>query len=57
MFASVSSRAVFNESALRLVDCNGSNGGPFKAFSMVDKSQCGTVCVHRVFRILVPRQN
>ncbi len=26
--ASASSRAFFNDSALRLVDCNGSNGGP-----------------------------
>ncbi len=40
---SASSRAVFNESALGLVDCNGSNGGPFRAFSTVGKSQGGTV--------------
>ncbi len=33
--ASANSRAVFNESDLRLVDCNGSNGGPFKALSTV----------------------
>ncbi len=41
--ASANSRVFLNESALRLVDCNGSNGGPFKALSMVGKSQGGTV--------------
>ncbi len=34
---------LFNESTLRLVDCNDSNGGPFRALSMVGKSQGGTV--------------
>ncbi len=38
-----SSRTVFNESALRLVDCNGSNRGTFRALSTVGKSQGGTV--------------
>ncbi len=36
--ASVSSRPFFNESSLRLMDCNGTNGGPFRAFSTVGKS-------------------
>ncbi len=40
---SASSRAVFNESVWRLEDCNGSNGGPFRALSTVGKSQGGTV--------------
>ncbi len=44
--ASANCRAVFNESTLRLEDCNGSNGGPFRALSMVDKSQGGTVRGH-----------
>ncbi len=41
--ASVNNRAVLNKRALRLVDCNGSNGGPFKALSTVGKSQGGAV--------------
>ncbi len=41
--ASANSRAVFNESTLRLEDCNGSNGGHFRALSTVGKSQGGTV--------------
>ncbi len=41
--ASASSRAVLNESDLMLAYCSGSNGGPFKALSMVGKSQGGTV--------------
>ncbi len=43
--ASANSRAVFNESTLRLEDCNGSNGGPFRPLgtSTVGKSQGGTV--------------
>ncbi len=40
--ACANSRAFFNESTLRLEDCNGSNGGPFRALSMVGKSQGGT---------------
>ncbi len=39
----VSHNAVFNKSTLRLEDCNGSNGGPFRALSMVGKPQVGTV--------------
>ncbi len=34
--ANANSRAVFNESILRLEDCNGSNWGPFRALRMVD---------------------
>ncbi len=41
--ASANSRAVFNESTLRLEDCNGSNGGPFRGLSTVGKSHGGTV--------------
>ncbi len=41
--ASANSRVVFNESTLRLEDCNGSNGGLFRALSTVGKSQAGTV--------------
>ncbi len=55
--ASASSRAVFNESAPRLVDCNDSNGGPFRALSTVGKSQGGTVWGHRGFVLLAPRKN
>ncbi len=33
--ANANSRAVFNESTLRLEDCNGSNGDPFRALSRV----------------------
>ncbi len=40
---SANSRVLLNESTLRLMDCNGSNGGPFKALSTVGKSQGGTV--------------
>ncbi len=54
---SASSRAVFNESALWLVDCNGSNGGPFRAFSTVGKSQGGTVRGCGGFSLLVSRKN
>ncbi len=43
LMESANCRADLNESALRLVDCNGSNWGPFKALSMVGKSQGGTV--------------
>ncbi len=55
--ASANSRAVFNESDLRLVDCNGSNGGPFKALSTVGKSQGGTVRGRGGLIILAPRIN
>ncbi len=41
--ANANSRAVFSESTLRLEDCNGSNGGPFRALSTVGKSQGGIV--------------
>ncbi len=41
--ASVNSRALLNESDQKLVDCNGSNWGPFKALSTVGKSQGGIV--------------
>ncbi len=41
--ASASCWAVFNKSALRLEDCNDSNGGPFGALSTVGKSQGETV--------------
>ncbi len=55
--ASANSRAVLNECDLRLVDCNGSNGGPFKALSTVGKSQGGTVQGRGGFILLVPRIN
>ncbi len=55
--ATAGSRAFFYKSALRLVDCNGSNGGPFRAFSMVGKSQGGTVQGRGGFILLVPRKN
>ncbi len=55
--ASANSRVVLNESDLRLVDCNGSNGGPFKALSMVGKSQGGTVRGCMGFILLAPRIN
>ncbi len=54
---SASRRVVFNESALRLVDCNGSNGGPFRALSMVGKSQGGTVQGRGGFILLAPYKN
>ncbi len=41
--ASANSRVVFNESILRLEDCNGSNRGPSRALSTVGKSQGGAV--------------
>ncbi len=37
--ASANSMAVFNESALRLEDCNDSNGGPSRILSTIGKSQ------------------
>ncbi len=55
--ASANSRAVFNESTLRLEDCTGSNGGPFRALSTVGKSQGGTVRGCRGLIILAPRKN
>ncbi len=54
---SANSRAVFNESTLRLKDCNGSNGGPFRVLSTVGKSQGGTVQGYRGFILLAPRKN
>ncbi len=54
---SANSRVVFNESTLRLEDCNDSNGGPFRALSMVGKSQGGTVRGREGFILLVPRKN
>ncbi len=38
--ASANSRAIFNESTLRLEDYNGLNGGLFRALSTVGKSHC-----------------
>ncbi len=55
--ASANSRAVLNESALRLMDCNGSNGGPFKALSTVGKSQGGTVRGCKGLILLAPHKN
>ncbi len=55
--ASANSRAVFNESTLRLEDCNGSNRGHFRALSTVGKSQGGTVRGRGGFILLVPRKN
>ncbi len=55
--ASASSRAVFNKSALKLLDCNASNGGHFRAFSTVGKSQGGTVRGLGGFILLAPRKN
>ncbi len=55
--ANASSRADLNESDLRLVDCNGSNRGPFKALSMVGKSQGGTVRGRGGLILLAPRIN
>ncbi len=51
--ASANSRAVSNKSTLRLEDCNGSNGGPFRALSTVGKSQGGTVRGSGGFILLV----
>ncbi len=51
------SRAVFNESTLRLDDCNGSNRGPSRALSTVGKSQGGTVRGCGGFILLAPRKN
>ncbi len=55
--ASANSRVVYNENTLRLEDCNGSNGSPFRALSTVGTSQGGTVRGHRGFILLVPRKN
>ncbi len=55
--ASANGRAVFNKSALRLVDCNGSNKGPFRAFITVGKSQGGTVRGRGGFILLAPPKN
>ncbi len=55
--ASANSRVVLNESDLRLVDCNGSNGGLFKALSTVGKSQGGNVRGRVGLIILAPRKN
>ncbi len=55
--ASANSWAVFNESVLRLDDCNDSNGGPFRSLSTVGKSQGGTVRGRGVFILLAPRKN
>ncbi len=52
--ASANSRAVFNESTLRLEDCNGSNGGPF---STVGKSQGGTLRGRGGLILLAPHKN
>ncbi len=55
---SANSRAVFKESNLRLEDCNGSNGGPFRALSMVGKSQgLQFVRGRGGFVLLSPRKN
>ncbi len=55
---SANSRAVFNESTLRLEDFNGSNGGPStsRALSMVGKSQGETVR-GRSLILQAPRKN
>ncbi len=55
--ANANSRAVFSESTLRLEDCNGSNGGPFRALSMVVISQSGTVRGRGGFILLAPLKN
>ncbi len=55
--ASANSRAVFNESTLRLEDYNGSNGGHFRALSTVGKPQSGAVQGHGGFILLAPRKN
>ncbi len=55
--ANANSRAVFSESTLRLEDCNGSNGGPFRALITVGKSQGGIVRGRRGFILLAPRKN
>ncbi len=54
--ASANSKAVLNESTLRLVDCNCSNGGPFKALSTAN-SQGGTVRGRGGLINLVPHKN
>ncbi len=53
----VESRTVFNESTLMLEDCNGSNGGPFRALSTVGYSQGGTIRGSGGFILLAPRKN
>ncbi len=55
--ASANSKAVLNENALSLVDCNGSNGGHFKALSTVGKFQGGTVRGRGGLILLVPHKN
>ncbi len=55
--ANANSREVFSESTLRLEDCNGSNGGPFRALSTVGKSQGGTVRGRGGLILLAPRKN